>query len=873
MNNEIKMKDVLSQLEHKKRTIKDLAQFVENKCDDNPNYTLLLGSGCSVTSGVNTGQKLINTWKKEIYEAEHKNSESVEEFWNRQYSWFDERNSYSSLFEKKYDLPRQRRIFVEREIEGKNPSIGYAYLVKLIEKHNINTVFTTNFDDLLNEAFYRYSNVRPIVCAHDSSISSITVTSKRPKIIKLHGDYLFDDIKSTLRETESLNDNMKNKFIEFAKDHGLIVVGYAGNDRSIMDILNMLLQKEDYFKYGIYWCIRKGENDVSEELRKLLWKDRVYFVEIDGFDELMAALNDSLNNGELPIDDELLSSKRQKSLIKDMINSKYFDEKTNSDVIISRDIKKLDLMVKRHIIDDVFDVLNNSTSNDDSPNKKYPLRSLSSDEKAKLNVIHHMILDNELDKALEVIVKEQVNDTSVFNFNLLSYKVDLLLKQGVEEAIDEIDTLFDQLILLNPERKLTYLEAYSKLGENTKALKFLNAAIDKYPNDYNLYNKKIMYIYRNQIDAVLSVDDPLFKELKDCIDKSIELFDSSNNEAWIHLCHYYTLYYYNDNDKKKENIKKIVNQYSKVTTSNLARAYQRYYKELDLTVDDCISRLKALKEFADKADDWGFYEEVISVMIDVYESKDDKKAMLDLMKQYEAKFSPSENFLFMKANWLINTLGQYKEACQLIKKNMFRSIKWKVILFNYYCDVREEDKAFDMLNKYFKNDVEKQLIFYSSFNKDDRVIEVVDEYARKRNLNLRFISSKACSLFRLQQYDKAYTFCKKYFELPYMQQEGVICINYYLAYFFAKGNKDLKDKISKKMINSSNYYTDAELAAAYALLDDKNNCFVKLRKVVEKRPLMRFDIKDWPVFDKYKNEPTFLQIVNTDELTFVEETD
>ena len=134
----------------------------------------------------------------------------------------------------------------------------------------------------------------------------------------------------------------------------MIVVGYAGNDRSIMDILNMLLQKEDYFKYGIYWCIRKGDKSISEELRKLLWKDRVYFVEIEGFDELMASLNDTLNKGELPVDDDLLSSRRQKQLITDMISNKYFDEKTNTDVLITRDIKKLRLIVRRHVSGSAF---------------------------------------------------------------------------------------------------------------------------------------------------------------------------------------------------------------------------------------------------------------------------------------------------------------------------------------------------------------------------------------------------------------------------------------------------------------------------------------------------------------------------------------
>ncbi len=81
------------------------------------------------------------------------------------------------------------------------------------------------------------------MCAHDSSINSITITSSRPKIIKLHGDYLFDDLKSTVRETESLEINMKNKLVEFSKDYGMIIVGYSGNDRSILEVLTNLLKK------------------------------------------------------------------------------------------------------------------------------------------------------------------------------------------------------------------------------------------------------------------------------------------------------------------------------------------------------------------------------------------------------------------------------------------------------------------------------------------------------------------------------------------------------------------------------------------------------------------------------------------------------
>ena len=344
--------NTLRQLSHKKRTVNDLVSFLSNKCEDSPNYSLLIGAGCSVTSGVDSGGALIKKWRKEIFEAENSNGLSEEEFWKNQYEWYDSRNPYSSLFQKKYDLPRQRRIFVEKQVAKKDPSIGYAYLVKLIEKKYFNTVFTTNFDDLLNEAFYRFSTERPIVCAHDSSISSITITSSRPKIIKLHGDYLFDDIKSSLRETESLDDNMKRKFIEFAKDHGLVVVGYAGNDRSIMDILSMLLQSNEYFKHGIYWCIREGEETLSEDLRHLLWKDRVYYVPIKGFDELMSTLNHSLTH-QLPINTQMLSSEHHKELIGKLTNNKYIDS-LKENPFIKKDIDELNKIVASNIVNDFF---------------------------------------------------------------------------------------------------------------------------------------------------------------------------------------------------------------------------------------------------------------------------------------------------------------------------------------------------------------------------------------------------------------------------------------------------------------------------------------------------------------------------------------
>ena len=307
------------QLSHKKRSVTDLSRFIQTKAGKSANFTLLLGAGCSVSSGIRPATKLTEDWARDLYHGltEDSKESSIEKIreWLRTNApdWYNQDHEYSCLFEKRFDLPSQRRAFVEEEVAGKFPSLGYAYLIRLIEKGYFNTVFTTNFDDLLNESFHLFASrrfggpngmtdvMRPIVCAHDSSIKSVSISSVRPKIVKLHGDYLFDDIKSTLRETESLQNNICDKFVEFCKEFGLIVVGYSGNDRSVMDVLNYLLRSDDYLKNGVYWCLRQAD-EISDELKKFLWKDRVYYVYVDGFDELFAELyNNLIPDKELPV--------------------------------------------------------------------------------------------------------------------------------------------------------------------------------------------------------------------------------------------------------------------------------------------------------------------------------------------------------------------------------------------------------------------------------------------------------------------------------------------------------------------------------------------------------------------------------------------
>jgi len=244
------------------------------------------------------------------------------------------------LFEKIYDQRSQRRVYIEECVKDAKPSWGYIYLANIIALNYFNVIFTTNFDDLLNEACFLYADLRPIVCAHDSAVADIRVTSARPKVIKLHGDFLYDSIKNTVRETESLEKNMRDKFMQFATEYGLVVIGYGGNDRSVMDILDTILKSEGYYPNGLYWG--KGKDDkASKKLERLMRRDNAYWVEIESFDEFAAELHDKLGM-RLPetVRDPFKATTER-------LNRFISPKEEIKNPIIRKDIKELEEQVKK----------------------------------------------------------------------------------------------------------------------------------------------------------------------------------------------------------------------------------------------------------------------------------------------------------------------------------------------------------------------------------------------------------------------------------------------------------------------------------------------------------------------------------------------
>lgn len=311
---------------------------------ETPRFAFLLGAGCSLSSGIPLASSLIEVFKKLTFTEYHyslnklvrKDKEGLDSFMGRvdkyiakykdQFdefvlaenasfkrriksdpsftkgylphktprsakAYFEERyledTRYGFWFENYSRSSRDRQALIEEVISDIEPGGVYILFSQLIKSGYIRNVFTTNFDDLLNEALLFYFGIKPKVYSHNEVAQYIRYNSVTPNIIKLHGDYQFENIKNLRNETRSLSENMRRKFSEALTMQDLVVIGYSGADESIMNVLSQIQEES---KFSLYWC-DLSEKELHWRVKKLINESpSAFFVQIKDFDDFVFEL-------------------------------------------------------------------------------------------------------------------------------------------------------------------------------------------------------------------------------------------------------------------------------------------------------------------------------------------------------------------------------------------------------------------------------------------------------------------------------------------------------------------------------------------------------------------------------------------------------
>lgn len=299
------------------------SQIMKESSESRERFCFILGSGASAESGIPTGSTLEMQWmdclmgkmgdrgmppmdadETRKIAAELFKEKAVEyEFGEIEKAWLRAKKESIPIPSKYYfDIyklrfhgnPRQGYNYLEKIMELCAPSLGYHTLAMLLtESSQHNLVITTNFDSLVEDALFLYTNKRPLVVSHESLADYMEANIQRPIVAKVHRGLMYAPFNSP-ETTQGLKPEWQSALRRAFDIYTPVVIGYAGGDHSLMSFLQ---QKTTSMRNGVYWCYR-GKPDPANlpdgAIQKFV-KDRDgYFVAIDGFDALMVELGKTM---------------------------------------------------------------------------------------------------------------------------------------------------------------------------------------------------------------------------------------------------------------------------------------------------------------------------------------------------------------------------------------------------------------------------------------------------------------------------------------------------------------------------------------------------------------------------------------------------
>lgn len=256
-------------------------------------FAFILGAGASVSSGIPTGESLAVKWLKDLHLRECLDDRALEKWItecgiaNGSLTLENAAEFYPQIFERRFEGDREAG-YAELEVamEGKLPSLGYSLLAEIIQNTRHKVVVTTNFDNLVADALAMHAHQSPLVVAHESLAGFVRPQMRRPLVAKIHRDLYLHPINDPLGVSKMEHGwkiALKRLFQYFTP----VVIGYGGNDGSLMDML-MGLESGD-ISGRMIWCYR-GVKRPPQKALDVLAKHNGILVSIPGFDQFMLHL-------------------------------------------------------------------------------------------------------------------------------------------------------------------------------------------------------------------------------------------------------------------------------------------------------------------------------------------------------------------------------------------------------------------------------------------------------------------------------------------------------------------------------------------------------------------------------------------------------
>lgn len=221
------------------RQLTHIDRFLKRLSQHSP-LALFVGAGISVSAGIPSAPAVVRILQSR--------------FPRRLRS--DRRYAYAQAFNRVFPGPKHRgdrRAFIEGLCAGATPSTEHLRIAQLVQAGTFQWVATTNFDHLAELAILASGSEAQVVL-YDEDIDTLDVPRGGARVLKLHGDFLFDDLANLGTEMRRrLHAQMRGKLASLLRDSGLVVMGYGGHDLSIMEFLKDAAASPHQLTNGLWW--------------------------------------------------------------------------------------------------------------------------------------------------------------------------------------------------------------------------------------------------------------------------------------------------------------------------------------------------------------------------------------------------------------------------------------------------------------------------------------------------------------------------------------------------------------------------------------------------------------------------------------------
>jgi hypothetical protein len=281
-------------------------------------FSWLLGAGTSQSAGLPTATDLLWDLKRRHYCKEENQDiasndvenaavrEKIDAFMRAHgFPSFGDPDEYSKCFELIFgDDHERQRAYLRAILDEKRISLtqGHRVLAALVAMNKARSIFTTNFDSVVERALATVTG-RDIAPFHlEGSAAALAALNNEefPIYVKLHGDFRYQSLKNLAADLATQNAELGKCAVGCWNRFGLIAVGYSGRDNSVMDLLHSALAGSNPFPHGLYWTTLKGRapikavTDLIAAAKAKALKADV--IEIETFDSMMSRLWRQLPN-------------------------------------------------------------------------------------------------------------------------------------------------------------------------------------------------------------------------------------------------------------------------------------------------------------------------------------------------------------------------------------------------------------------------------------------------------------------------------------------------------------------------------------------------------------------------------------------------